>query len=411
MITTCKDFSVKNKGIALNDILVRIKPVVSEVKTFGDSAVIKYTKLYDGFNLSKNTMKVSPKEIKEAYAKTDAKVVRALLDAAKNIRSYAQKQMPKSWMTTIRKGVTVGQQVIPLDRVGCYVPAGAYPLPSTVLMTVIPAKVAGVREIVLCSPPKPGNYAILVAADIAGASAIYKVGGAQAIAAMAYGTQTIPKVDKIVGPGNIYVTAAKKLVYGDVGVDFIAGPTEIMIFAGRGDPAMIAADMLAQAEHDRMASAILVTTNRKLASSVEAELQKQLRKLPTKDIAAESIRKNSAIVIAQNVDEAFDFINERAPEHLELMEERYLSKVKNAGAIFVGRYSCEAAGDYAAGPSHVLPTLGAARYRAGLSVLDFVKMPSVQKLTKGGLAGLKKTICVIARAEGLEAHARSVESR
>ncbi|MFC1705161.1 histidinol dehydrogenase, partial [Nanoarchaeota archaeon] len=283
----------------------------------------------------------------------------------------------------------------------------------TVLMTVVPAKVAGVKEIVICTPPRNNNETILVAADLLGVTEIYNVGGSQAVAAMAYGTDSIPKVDKIVGPGNIYVTAAKKVVYGDVGVDFIAGPSEIMIVAEKGNAEFIAADMLSQAEHDRLSSAILVTTNEKLAKQVEKELDKQLAELKTKDIAQESLRKYGAIIIAKNIDNAFDVVNDFAPEHLEIMsdDEKLLSKVKNAGAVFLGEYSVEAAGDYCSGPNHVLPTKGFAKARAGLSVMDFVKMPTLQKLTKQGLKSMGDTIIRLASVEGLDAHKKSIEKR
>ncbi len=393
------------------DALNRIRPVVRDVKLFGDKALFKYTKLYDCFSITKNTIKISKREIKEAYKKVDKATIASIKKAADNIKKYSKLQLPKSWSKEISKGVKVGQKVIPLDRVGCYVPAGQYPLPSNVLMTVIPAKVAGVKEVIICSPPKPDNYAILVAADIAGANAIYRVGGAQAIAAMAYGTKSVPKVDKIVGPGNIFVTAAKKLVYGDVGVDFLAGPSEIVVYSEKGNEKFIAADLLAQAEHDRLAKSIFVTTNKKLASKVKKEVEKQLKCLPTKSIAEESWRKNGKIIVSKNINQAFKIINDIAPEHLEIENESQLKKVKNAGAVFIGDYSCESAGDYAAGPSHVLPTLGVARFRAGLSVMDFVKMPSIQTLTKQGLKNLSDSIINISKSEGLVAHKRAVEVR
>jgi len=392
-------------------VLTRIKPVIRDVKVFGDRALFKYTKLYDCFQITKNTIKISKREIKEAYKKLSKQTIKSIKEAAKNIKAYSKQQLPKPWKKEFKKGMTLGQVVRPLDKVGCYVPAGSYSLPSTVLMTVIPAKVAGVKEVIVCSPPKPNNYAILVAADIAGADAIYRVGGAQAIAAMAYGTKSIPKVDKIVGPGNIFVTAAKKLVYGEVGIDFLAGPSEVLIFAEKGKPNYIAADMLAQAEHDRLASAVFVTTNKTLAIKVKKEIESQLKQLSTRDIAQESLRNYGAIVLANSSQKAIDFINEFAPEHLEIMDEKFLPKISNAGAIFIGEYSCESAGDYAAGPSHVLPTLAVARYRAGLAVSDFIKMPSYQKLSKQGLKNMSKSIIDIANAEGLEAHAKAVEIR
>ena len=281
-------------------------------------------------------------------------------------------------------------------------------------MTVVPAKVAGVKEVVICSPAKEDNYAMYAAADIAGADKIYRIGGAQAIAAMAYGTESVKKVDKIVGPGNIFVTAAKKLVYGDVGIDFLAGPSEVLILAEYGNPTFIAADMLAQAEHDRMASAVLVTTDEKLAKSVEKELNRQLKELNPKSFAVESLRKYGAIVIADDIDSAIEMANEFAPEHLEIIakdKSKVIKKLNNFGALFIGEYSPEAAGDYVTGPNHVLPTGGVAKFRAGLSVMDFVKMPTVQELSKDGLKSLRGAIEKIASVEGLEAHKKSVEKR
>jgi len=339
-------------------------------------------------------------------------VIEAFKQAKKNIERYCELQKPKEWFKEVEKGVTLGQLVRPLEKVGCYIPAGAYPLPSSVLMTVVIAKIAGVPEVVICSPPREKNFEIIVAADIAGADQIFRLGGAQAIAAMAYGTETVPKVDKIVGPGNIFVTAAKKLVYGDVGIDFLAGPSEIMIIAEKGDPENIAADMLAQAEHDRLASAILLTSNKELAEEVKEEISEQLKEL-SNITAQESIRKFSAIVLTKNMDESFDIANDFAPEHLEIISEdrNLLKKVKNAGAVFLGEYSCEAAGDYCAGPSHVLPTGGNAKIRSGLSIYDFIKMPSFQSITREGLKKLKDTITTIADVEGLTAHKKSVEKR
>ncbi|MFH2028989.1 MAG: histidinol dehydrogenase [Nanoarchaeota archaeon] len=403
---------IKNRRAAdLDKVISRVKPAIEQVKTFGDRAIIKFTKLYDGYDVTKNTIRISEREIKEAYKKVDNNVVKALKLAAANINDYAKAQMPKEWTKEFSKGVVAGQIIRPLSRVGCYVPAGQYPLPSTVLMTVIPAKVAGVREIIVCSPPRPKNYEILVAADIAGADKIFRIGGAQAIAAMAYGTDIVPKVEKIVGPGNVYVTAAKKLVYGDSGIDFLAGPSEVMIYSEKGNASLIAADMLAQAEHDRLASAIFITVNDKLAKEVKKELIKQADELSTKDIAKDSLKNYGAIIVADSVSDAFGLINDFAPEHLEIENESQLKYVMNAGAVFIGENSCESAGDYAVGPSHVLPTLGSARFTAGLSVYDFVKMISIQKLSKDGLESLKSTVVDIARAEGLEAHARAVERR
>jgi len=408
---------IKKRSYAdFDKVITRIKPVIKDVKTFGDKSLFKFTKLYDCCDITKNTIKVNENEIKEAYKRVGKETISAIKEAAANIKKYCEEQLPKEWSKEIKKGVKIGQLIRPLNKVGCYVPAGSFPLPSTVLMTVIPAKVAGVKEIIVCSPPKADNYAILVAADIAGADKIYRVGGAQAIAAMAYGTESIPKVDKIVGPGNIYVTAAKKLVYGDVGIDFLAGPSEILILAEKGNAEFIASDMIAQAEHDLLASAVLVTTDKKLAEDVKNELNKQLRELNKKSFAEESLRKYGAIVLVDNIKDGIEFSNDFAPEHLEIIvndnsKSEILNKLKNFGALFIGEYSPEAAGDYATGPNHVLPTGGVARFRAGLSVMDFVKTPSVQELTKEGLMSLKETISSIASVEGLEGHRKSVEKR
>ncbi len=402
---------IKSRNKANLDMAIsRAKPIIETVKKFGDNALIDYTKKFDCFGITKNTIEINENEIKDAYKKVDKKLIKALKEAAEIIKKFCKEQLPKEWSKEIKKGIKVGQIIRPLEKVGCYVPGGKYSLVSTVLMTVIPAKAAGVKEVFICSPPKPKSYALLVAADIAGADRIFRVGGAQAIAALAYGTETIAKVDKIVGPGNIFVTAAKKLVYGDVGIDFLAGPTEVMVLAENGNPEFIAADLLAQAEHDRMASAVLVTTNKGLAENVKKEINIQLKGLKTESIASESIRKNSVIILAGNMDEAISLVNDFAPEHLVIEDKKELDKINNAGAIFIGSYSCEAAGDYCVG-NHVLPTGGIAKFRAGLSVLDFVKMPTVQELTKEGLSSIKRIITTLADSEGLDAHKKSVEKR
>lgn len=404
---------IKDRGKANLDLaLDRVAPIVKDVRKLGDKALFKYIKKYDCFEATKNNLLVKEEEIKEAYKKVDAKLVEALKEAKSNISSYAKLQMPKEFVKEISKGVKVGSLVRPLDSVGCYVPGGNFPLVSSVLMTVVPAKVAGVKEVVVCSPPRSDNYALLVAADIAGADKIYRIGGAQAIAAMAYGTSLVSKVDKIVGPGNIFVTAAKKLVYGDVGIDFLAGPSEVLILADNGNASFIAADMIAQAEHDIMASAVLVTTDASLAKDVEKEISKQLKELKG-GFAAESLRKYGAIVLVDNLEEGIKFANDFAPEHLEVIvkDKSVVDKLNNFGALFIGEYSPEAVGDYCSGPNHVLPTSGVAKFRAGLSVLDFVKVPTVQELSKEGLNSLKDTISSIANVEGLEGHKKSVEKR
>jgi histidinol dehydrogenase len=410
-ITQIRNRAVQNLELAEN----RVRPVIKEVRTFGDKALIKYTKKFDSFTLTKNTIEITKKEIKEAYQKVDKKTIRALKEAASLITQFAEQQIPKPWFKELKKGIKAGQLIRPLERVGCYIPGGNYQLPTTILMTVIPAKVAGVKEVIICSPPKPKNYVMYVASDIAGADRVFRVGGSQAISAMAYGTSTIPKVDKIVGPGNIFVTAAKKLIYGDVGLDFLAGPSEILVLAEKGNPKYIAADMLSQAEHDRMASAILITNIKKLADDVQTEINKQLNQLKTKSIAQESLRKYCAIILVKNLDEAVDFANEFAPEHLELIvkenrKKRIINAIRSAGAIFINDYSCESAGDYCIG-NHVLPTGGGARFTSGLSVKDFIKTPTIQELSRKGLASIKSTIKTLAEIEGLDAHKKAVEMR
>ncbi len=409
-IKLIKERSKKNFELALT----RVLPIINDIKTLGDKSLFQYIKKYDSFEATKNNILVSKEEIKRAYKKVDEKTINAIKEAKENIEKYAKLQLPKEWFKEIKKGIKVGQLTRPLDFAGCYIPGGNFPLISTLLMTVIPAKVAGVKEIIICSPPKENNFALYVAADISGANKIYRIGGAQAIAAMAYGTETIKKVDKIIGPGNIFVTAAKKLVYGDVAIDFLAGPSEILILAEEGNASFIAADMIAQAEHDVLASAILITTNEKLAKDVEKEIEKQLKNLKPENFAPESLRKYGAIIIADNLARAIEFANDLAPEHLEIIvkdKEKVIKKLKNFGALFIGEYSPEAAGDYCSGPNHVLPTGGIAKFRAGLSVLDFVKMPTVQELSKEGLKSLKETIRVMAEIEGLEGHRKSVEMR
>ena len=362
-------------GLALK----RVKPIIRDVKLFGDKALISYTRKYDNVSLTKNTLKISKKDIEEAYQKVDKKVIQTLKDASMVIKKFCENQLPRSLETEIL-GIKVSQIIKPIAKIGCYIPGGNYPLPSTALMTIIPAKVAGVKDIIVCTPPKSHDM-ILVAADIAGANTIFRVGGAQAIAALAYGTETIPKVHKIVGPGNIYVTAAKKLVYGEVGLDFLAGPTELLIIADYGNERFISAEMVAQAEHDPLATTILITTNELLARKVKIEINKQLKSLNS-IIANTSIRKRSAIIIVNSIKEAIEFVNEFAPEHLIIItKDDIINKIENAGAIFIGEYSSVAIGDYLIG-NHVLPTAGYAKVRAGLNVLDFIKLITAQEADK-----------------------------
>jgi histidinol dehydrogenase len=390
----------------LDDALEIVKPIVQNVRDRGDAAVREYAEKLDGFT--------GESFVIESCGELDPALLEAVTIAAKNIRDFAQQQLVKPWQTTTSDGRTLGQIVRPLDSVGVYVPAGRYPLLSTMLMTVIPAQVAGVGTItVVCPQP---NAQILALAKWLGLKTIVQLGGAQAIASLAYGTQSIAKVQRIVGPGNSYVAAAKKLVAGDVGIDFIAGPSEIVLVANAGNPTWIAADMLAQCEHDVEARAILLTTSTTLATEVQAQVALQLLTLPTADVASLAVVNNSAIIVCQGVEEIIELVNEIAPEHLAIPDESlpvdsFVDKIVNAGSIFIGRFSTEAAGDYASGPNHVLPTSGVAALRGGLSVNDFVKVITTQSLSEDALRQLTPAVTQLARAEGLEAHARSVEVR
>jgi len=393
---------VKRKAVRLAEAEQSVQPILDAVQERGDEAVLEFATKFDGF--SGNDFKVST-----AHAHVSDNFIAALETAAQNIREYAELQLPKENWFTFPDGRRLGQIVRPLESMGAYIPAGRYPLPSTLLMTVIPAQVAGVKTICVTSPhPSPE---ILAAARFLGIPTVFRIGGAHGVAALAFGTATVPKVDRIVGPGNIYVAAAKKLLAGEVGIDFIAGPTEIVIIADDADPRHIAADMLAQAEHDVEASSILLTTSKKLAEQVVLEVERQLQTLVTAPIACEAIRNNSAVILCPTIDSTVEASNRLAPEHLVIYDKSLLPKIQHAGSIFVGPSSPEAAGDYASGPNHVLPTSGAARIRGGLSSADFVKVISVQQLTPEALHKLAPTITTLARAEGLEAHARSVEVR
>ena len=387
-----------------------VRPILESVRRDGDAALVRFARKWDGFGgRSASDLRVPKDRITEAAKQASPEFRRAVREAARNIRSFCRLQMPRSWRKRTAAGIWAGQLIRPLESVGCYIPAGRYPLPSTLLMTAIPAQVAGVARIVVCTPrPAPETMAVAAALGI---DEIYQVGGAQAIGAFAYGTKTIAAVQKIVGPGNAYVAAAKRIVSRDTPIDFVAGPTEVLIVADKGNPAWIAADMLAQAEHDTDAAAIVLTTSRPLAERVARALNKQLATLPKGSPAAASLRDNGAIVVVRDRSEAVELANRFAPEHLCVPEDFPLDAIQNAGSIFVGPYSPEAAGDYASGPNHVLPTSGMARLRGGLSVMDFVKIISVQQLERAGLARLAPAIVSLARGEGLEAHARSVEIR
>ena len=398
---------ITRKAVRLAEAEQIVAPILEDVRKRGDEAVLEYARKFDG--LEDADLAVPQSQLKNAVDRVSTEFRKALETAAKNIREFAALQLPKETWLTFPDGRRLGQIVRPLESMGAYIPAGRYPLPSTLLMTVIPAQVAGVKTITVTSP-RP-SVEILAASWLLNAPNVFRIGGAQAIAAFAFGTATVPKVDRIVGPGNIYVAAAKKLLSGEVGIDFVAGPTEIVIIAGDADPRHVAADMLAQAEHDVEASAILLTTSQRLAERVVQEVEWQLQTLPTAPVAREAILNNSAVILCPSMDAAVEASNKLAPEHLAIYDAALLPQIQHAGSIFVGPSSPEAAGDYASGPNHVLPTSGAARIRGGLSAADFVKIISVQELTIDGLSELAPAITTLARAEGLEAHARSVEVR
>lgn len=395
------------RGSRLHEVEPAVRRIVEDVRRDKDRALLKYAHEFDRLGPNQN-LRVSDSELKDAGKRAPASLKTALSIAAKNIRQFCEWQKPKEW-TRSRNGISLGQLVRPLDSVGCYVPGGRFPLLSTLLMTVIPAQVAGVQNICVVSP-NPSSE-VLAAAAMLEVREFYRVGGAQAIAALAYGTETIPRVDKIVGPGNLYVTAAKKLVAFDCAVDMLAGPTEVIIVSTKGNPAFIAADLVAQAEHDPETLAVIITTSKKLAAAVAMQVRQGRREpLHENAIAEQSLANRGAILIAMSREEAFDWANRIAPEHISV-EKRDLRLVRNAGSVFIGDYSAQAAGDYASGPNHVLPTAGAARFRGGLSVMDFVKLISVQELSFKGLARLAPTVISLAESEGLRAHADSVRVR
>lgn len=396
----------------------RVSTIIDDIKSRRDEAVFEYTKKFDGYDLNADNIIVTEDEIKAAYEEIDAGLVEIIRKALVNIRNYHAKQKRNSWFDATPDGTILGQKITPLARVGVYVPGGKAAYPSSVLMNVVPAKVAGVDEIIMCTPPgKDGKIycGTLVAAKEAGVDVIYKVGGAQAIAAMAYGTESVPKVDKIVGPGNIYVALAKKAVYGQVGIDSIAGPSEIMVLADESaNPRFVAADLLSQAEHDELASAILVTTSRELAEKVSEETEGFLRELSRRQIIEKSLENYGYILLAKDMDEAVAVVNEIASEHLELVKKdpfQTMTKIRNAGAIFLGEYSSEPLGDYFAGPNHVLPTNGTAKFFSPLEVDDFIKKSSIISYSREALGAIHTDIEKFAQAEGLTAHANSIKVR
>jgi histidinol dehydrogenase len=399
-------------------VLRRVEDIVGNVKKEGDSAVIKYTEMFDKVLLKEGELKVTTEEIEEAYREVDQKLLEAIRKSKENIEKFHQKQKENSWFSTEEDGVILGQLIRPIEVMGIYVPGGTAAYPSSVLMCAMPAKVAGVGKIIMSTPPgKDGkvNPVILVTAREAGVDEIYKVGGAQGVAAMAFGTESIPKVDKIVGPGNIYVATAKRIVYGYCDIDMIAGPSEIMVVADdTAKPAFVAADLLSQAEHDELASSVLVTTSEEIAKSVKVEVEKQANRQPRKEIILKSLESYGAIIIVDNLDSAAKVVNRIAPEHLELCIEEpfsFLGSVKNAGAIFLGNYSTESLGDYIAGPNHVLPTSGTARFFSPLNVDDFMKKSSIISYTKKALEKVKDNVVLFAESEGLKAHADAVRVR
>ena len=421
MIKIYKYGEVENKDIfaraeATVDVSAIVTDIIENVKKDGDSALFTYCEKFDKAKLA--SLEVTEEEINEAFESVPSEFIEILKKAAANIEKFHKRQVRNSFIINDEDGIVVGQKIIPVDRAGLYVPGGTAAYPSTVLMDSIPAKIAGVKEVVITTPPSANgkiNPVILAAAKIAGVDKMFKVGGAQAIAALAYGTESIPKVDKIVGPGNAFVAEAKKQVYGTVSIDMIAGPSEILVVSdGKNNPKHTAADLLSQAEHDKMASAVLVTDSMEFALSVQTEIEKQLLTLERCEIARASIDNNGKIIVAGTLDKAIEIANEIAPEHLELCVDNpfdYLDKIKHAGSIFMGRYCPEALGDYYAGPNHTLPTSGTARFSSPLSVDDFIKKTQYTYYTKDALARVADDVAFFAEKEGLTAHARSATVR
>lgn len=400
------------------DVVKTVNEIIGNVRSKGDQAVVEYTRLFDKVDMKADAMKVTVQEFEEACEKTDKELIRVIGRAKSNIEAFHIKQKENSWFTNENDGVILGQLYRPLDTVGIYVPGGTAALASSVLMNAVPAKVAGVRKVIMATPPgRDGcvNPAVLAAAREAGVDEVYKMGGAQAIAAMAFGTGTVPRVDKLFGPGNIYVATAKRMVYGHCDIDMFAGPSEIMVVADdTANPVFIAADLLSQAEHDILSAAILVTVSERLAKEVISEITRQFEGLSRKDILKRSLADFGAVVLVKSLEDAMDVVNNIAPEHLELCIEEpfnWLGYVRNAGAVFLGPYSSEPLGDYFAGPNHVLPTGGTARFFSPLNVADFVKKTSVISYTRKALEKVKDDIVLFAQAEGLDGHANAVRVR
>ena len=413
---TLKPEEIFARPDGIKDVSATVSEIIRAVKVGGDNALKEFCKKFDGANLK--SLEVDKEEITAAVNSVEPEFLRVLKQAAANIKRFHSKQKRKGFSIIKKDGTVIGQKITPIERAGIYVPGGTAAYPSTVLMDAIPAKIAGVKEIIMTTPPdKNGkiNPAVLAAAFIAGVDRIFKVGGAQAIAALAFGTESIPAVNKIVGPGNAFVAEAKKQVFGKVAIDMIAGPSEILIVAdGKSNPVFIAADLLSQAEHDKMASAVLITNSDALAVQVSAEIERQLELLPRKEIARASIDDNGKIIVADSIEKAIEISNEIAPEHLELcLDEpfKYLDKVVNAGSVFLGRFCPEALGDYFAGPNHTLPTLGTAKFSSPLSVDDFIKKTQFTYYTEEALSKVSDKIALFAEKEGLTAHAKSATVR
>lgn len=423
------ELNKESKQSILNDLLKRspnnytqyeatVNEIIENVRTYRDKAVFDYTLRFDKFALTPENIKVTREEIEEAYSKMDAGLIEVIKESAENIRNFHQKQLRNSWFDAKPDGTILGMKITPIAKAGVYVPGGKAAYPSSVLMNVIPAKVAGVSEIIMTTPPGADgkvNPGTLVAADIAGVDTIYKVGGAQAIAAMAFGTESIPKVDKITGPGNIFVALAKKAVYGFVSIDSIAGPSEILVIADEtANPRYVAADLLSQAEHDELASAILITTSRELAEKVSAEADGFIQVLSRPEIIQKSLDNYGYILLAENMKDAIDAANEIASEHLEILTKNpfdIMTKIKNAGAIFMGEYASEPLGDYFAGPNHILPTNGTAKFFSPVNVDDFIKKTSIISYSREALEKVHAKIETFAESEGLTAHANSIKVR
>jgi histidinol dehydrogenase len=406
---------LQRRGSREGDVEQRVSEIVRAVQRQGDRAVLHYVRQFDGTRITRATMEVKAGEIEQAVATVAGKDLATLRLAARRITAFHRRQLQKSWHYRDSLGMVLGQRITPLERVGVYVPGGKASYPSTVLMNVLPAKVAGVKEVIMTSPIGNDAAIILAAAKIAGADRVFRVGGAQAIAALAFGTATIPKVDKIIGPGNIFVATAKRLVFGEVNIDSIAGPSEILLLADdSADPAHVAADMLSQAEHDELAAALCLTTSPGLATKIQKALEEQLRQTKRQAITLKSLRNYGAIIVTENLSDAVQIANEIAPEHLELLvrqPEKWALQIRNAGAIFIGPYSAPPLGDYLAGPNHVLPTGGSARFFSPLGTYDFLKRTTVIHADKRALRTLAPKIIQLARLEGLDDHARAIEAR